>query len=298
MLVSPISLYIDLEPHKTAELEVVARASLEFAAGIREAAFLFDPSFEFRIELERGDEGSLWLKAFIRWVRGVGHAHPTMKAITIAAGTWFALQTAEFGYQEILKALLESKDPEIVKLAPDQVEEIAQRVAKVTSSPTAAAHFRGVYRELASDPAVRGVGVSQQHETPPTVIVPRAEFAERAIGVTPAPPPGAKRTRTERGDFVIVRAVLKEGGGRWRLRGPNGEFSATITDDQFNENILAGTAPVPLAAEIHLTADLETTEELVESSAWKPVSFKITRVYGMERQPRQTNLFPPGGPPP
>ncbi|RYG57375.1 MAG: hypothetical protein EON56_02600 [Alphaproteobacteria bacterium] len=293
MLVSPISLYIDLEPGKSVELEAVARASLEFAAGLREAAFLFDPSFEFRIELERGDEGSLWLKAFIRWVRGQGYPQPTMKAITFAAASWFMVQTGTYTYEKLLDHFLKSDDPEIVRLAPEQLEEIARRASRVIDAKEPGKHFQGVYRELDRDPAVRGVGVSEGHAAPPSVIVPRSEFAARSSAPPIAVSAGARRTREERGDFVIIRPVLKAGGGRWRLRGPGGEFSATIADDIFYNDILRGNAPVPLAAEIHMTADLEVQEERMEEGAWRVLGYRITKVHAITRQPMQAQLFPP-----
>lgn len=295
MPTAPISLYIDLEPGRTAELEVVAKASLEFAAGIRELAFLFDPSFEFRIELERGDEGSLWLKAFIRWIRGLGHAHPTLLAITLGAGGWFSAQTGEFAYQQLLEHFTKSSDPEIVRLAPDQMQEMAERTAKIIAAPEPGKHFRNVYRELGQDPAVRGVGVAPTHIAPPPIIIPRAEFQARSEINIPIVFGGERRTRREQGDFVIIRPVLKEGGGKWRLRGPGGEFSATIADDSFYNDIIRGNAPVPLAAEIHMRADLEVQEERTVDGAWRPLSYRITRVDSITRQPSQANLFPTRG---
>lgn len=295
MPVAPISLYIDLEPDRSVELEAVARASLEFAAGLREAAYLFDPSFEFRIELERSNEGSLWLKAVLRWIRGLGFPEATMYGITLAASGWFADKTLDYGYQALLDHLTASKNPEIVRLAPEQVQEIAQRAARVAAAPEPGVHFRSVYRELQRDTAVRGVGVAPWHDTPPTMIVPRSEFDDRIVGQAEIILPGERRTRLEHGDFVIIRPVLKEGGGRWRLRGPGGEFSATIADDSFYNDILTGNAPVRLAAEIHIVADLEVQEERTREGAWQPLSYRIAKVHSIAHAPIERRLIPPRG---
>lgn len=50
---APLSLYIHLEPGRIAELDAVARVSLQLSAAVREIAFFVDPIPGFRIELER-----------------------------------------------------------------------------------------------------------------------------------------------------------------------------------------------------------------------------------------------------
>ena len=294
MPAAPISLYIDLEPNRTAEIESVARASLEFAAGIREAAFLIDPSFEFRIELLEGEQSSLWLKAKLKWLRGLGHAHPTMAAVTLYAAGWFSGQTIGYGYEALLDAVFKSEDAEIVRLEPAQAEDIARRVAKLTESRAPDQHFRNVYRALQPDEAVRGVGAAAQNERKPSIIVPRKDFEQLMLPPASAAPIGRLRTRPESGDYVIIRPVLKEGGGKWRLRGAKGEVSATIADDDFYNDILSGSVAVPLAAEIHMKADVEVREQQIEEGAWKPVDYRVVKVHSTERQARQTPLpFPP-----
>src|ERR1041385_2963429 len=71
MTALPISLYIDLERGQKADLEAVARASLAFAATIRDIAFVLDPSVDIRVELASGTESSLSLKPVLR--RGKRH---------------------------------------------------------------------------------------------------------------------------------------------------------------------------------------------------------------------------------
>jgi hypothetical protein len=202
------------------------------------------------------------------------------------------METGAYTYQRALDALTGSGDPEIVRLSEDQIDEIAQRAAKLSQSQVADKHFRGVYRELAKDPAVRGVGVAPSHTVPPPIIIPRAQFELRAERSEELIAPGTKRVRPTKGVFTIIKPVLKEGGGKWRLSGPHGEFSAAIADQGFIDDVLGGKAPVPLAAEIHITADLETTEEATEEGAWKPIAHRVVKVYSIERQPSQARLFP------
>lgn len=293
MPVSPLSFYIDIEPDRSPEWEVVARASLEFAAGVRELAYMIDPSFEFRLELDRGEEGSLWLKGLIRWVRGLGHAHPTMMTVAISAASWFTLETGSYALTKAYDALLDDGQPDTVLIAPEQLKEMRESADRAVQSTVAGEHFSRVYKELEKDPLVRGVGVGFQHDRPPAIIVPRSDFALRGRPPAPTSTVGERRTRTPTGDFVIIRPVLKEGGGRWRLRGPGGEFSADIADDAFYNAVLSGTAPVPLAAEIHISADLEVVEEMTPEKVWKPLSYRITKVHSIRRGGDQPMLFPP-----
>jgi len=62
----PFSLHIDLNENSAADLEVVAKASLSLAAALREAAFVLDPSLDFRIELVSGTESSLSLNSIFK----------------------------------------------------------------------------------------------------------------------------------------------------------------------------------------------------------------------------------------
>lgn len=298
MPAAPISFYVQIEEGRVAEIEAVARALLEFAAGVREIAYVYDPSFEFRLEFERGEEGSLWIKAVLRWIRGLGFAKPTLYGIATASTLWFLNQVGDKAF-DAAWAKLVGEEAAVQGIPPEQAEEMVQKAARAAANEVAARHFRGVYRELGKDSAITGVGVSTSHARPPQVIIPRAQFEARASSDVGIIVPGQRRTRSVRGDYIIIRPVLKEGGGRWRLRGPEGEFSATIADDEFYNNILAGSAPVagaepvPFAGDLHINADLETTDEQTPEGAWKPVAHRVTKVYGISRPPQQSRLIGP-----
>lgn len=87
---TPISLYLDLEPGQVADLEVVARASLAFAAAVKDLAYVIDPSLELRIELASGTEGSLSLNSLLKSIRGKEGEAITLAAIALVILNWFA----------------------------------------------------------------------------------------------------------------------------------------------------------------------------------------------------------------
>ncbi len=66
MAQAPISVYLDLEAGRVADMEVVARAALAFSAAVKDLAYVIDPGLDLRIELQSGTEGSLNLNTILR----------------------------------------------------------------------------------------------------------------------------------------------------------------------------------------------------------------------------------------
>src|SRR5438874_1636491 len=102
---APVSLYIDLEDGQKPDLEVIARASLAFAAAIRETAHITDPSIAVRVELISGTDGSLSLNTAIRAVRAASARVVTREsliAVAATVATWFTLETEKWAYEKIL----------------------------------------------------------------------------------------------------------------------------------------------------------------------------------------------------
>lgn len=290
MPTAPLSLYIDVEPDRSVELEVAARASLQFAAAVREAAFLYDPSFQFRLELLRADEGSNWIKTRLRWIRGVHFPRATMTGVLVAS-SFMVEHVASKVFDEAWDATFHSGEHEAVTpLERDQI--IAQAVRAAVAASTKE-RVRSIYRELEQDQSVVGVGVAPSHTSRPHLIVPRSEFSSRSAPPPPEPVLDEKRHKVLRADYVIIKPVLKEGSTRWRLKGPSGEFSATIADLGFLEAVLNGSTNVPLASGIHMTADLEIIEERTAEGLWRPVDHRVIRVFSIRRQPQQRTLIGP-----
>jgi len=92
----PISLYLELEPGTVADLEVVAQASLAFAAAIREIAFVLDPSIEVSLKLASGTEGSLSLNTIVRTVKERLTDRRVLSAIGFTALAWFGTDVRQY----------------------------------------------------------------------------------------------------------------------------------------------------------------------------------------------------------
>ena len=128
----PVSLYLDLHEGEKADLEVVARASLAFAAAIKEVAYVLDPSMDVRIELASGTEGSLGLNALVKAIKKKTGAveRDTLKAITIVILAWFAKDAADWGANKIFDALAKGHATDSAALSDDDINRIAERVTK------------------------------------------------------------------------------------------------------------------------------------------------------------------------
>jgi hypothetical protein len=286
-----VNLYLDLEPGQAADLEVVARAALAFAAAIRVIAQEIAPEVDVKVELVSGTEGSLSLNSLIKGA-GLLASPETLKRIAVAVIVYFAIEGRDYVTGKLFDIVAEQ--PEAAKhLSKEDIQAIADAVRKQQAAP----QVRQVFREAERDPAIRGLGAGDKPGVKPHVIVPRERFAE--VGhIAPRELTEVKRIVEERQTVVLVSPVLVEGNRRWKFRGPAGEFGAPVRDADFIERVLSGTTSVPMVAGILMDVELEVTEER-RGGIWVPVERVVTRVLGM-RPPettQQARLFPRDGQP-
>src|SRR5262249_8579726 len=104
MEATPVSLFIDLEEGRRADLEVIARASLAFAAAVKEAAFMIDPSLEVHLELVSGTEGSLKLNQIIKAVKRVTGLDEALASKTLALVVilWFVNHGLDWSFEKVM----------------------------------------------------------------------------------------------------------------------------------------------------------------------------------------------------
>jgi hypothetical protein len=290
-----LSLYLDLEAGRTADLEVVARAAIAFSEAVRELAYVLDPTLELRVELASGTPGSLSLDTVLRAVKG---ADPQkVKAVVWAVMAYFAVKTSDYAIEKVLDAGYDAATakPPVAEqvLSQEEMEKLSEMVARKVAAP----HVARVYEELEKDTAVKGVGASQKPGTRPASIVPRSEFQARAH---PAPATktivvqASERTSTWHKDVVLISPVLIDSKRKWKLKDGDREFGAAVKDQEFLKNMLSGSLPVPLAAGIHMDVTLEVLEKK-ENGVWVPKSFSVTKVNDLKPPPTQVSL-PFGGP--
>src|SRR5689334_10882990 len=108
---TPLSLYIELEEGTKPDIEVVARAALAFGQGIREAAFVIDPSLEVRVQLVSGSESSLSLNSLIR-AKSVRDLFTWKRLLAVAFTSllWFRMETARWTFDKVLNYITENEE--------------------------------------------------------------------------------------------------------------------------------------------------------------------------------------------
>lgn len=276
----PISLYIDLEPEQIADLEVVARAAIAWAEGIKEIAYILDPAAEVRIELASGSEGSLSLNSLIRLIRGTGDPEQRKKdlrTIRVMVLVWLLLEGASYTFTEVVDALRGQNDPLIQQMTDEQMNELADRVARRLSG-VAREQRQQVYRELERDQAVRGVGVSLQHGHRPAQVVPRSDFPRRS-GAVVEETEARKRKHSRRLRVTLISPTLKGVPRSWRFQVAGmPEFGATMKDTAFLEAVEDGRVSIPLRTGVEMEIEVVSREEH-EGGVWVTKERSVTRVY-------------------
>lgn len=301
---TPLSLYLDLEPGTSADLDVVAKAALAWSAALKEIAFVVDPGLHLRVELESGTQGSLSLNARLRsvlpaiktagaQVRAAVTEPQVIRTVIVTAAMWVVMNSAEYTFTRVMDYLTGADaPPEANQLSDEDKADIARRVVEALRNEETRAPVRSMYRELERDPAITGAGLTSRPGVRPQVIVPRAAFPRMAGHVEPKVETVSKRVIPERTRLTLVRPVLERGDRRWGFKGPYGEFGAAVKHHDFIESVLSGTTSVPMMEGIEMTVDLETTEEFV-NGVWAPTKREVVNVVDLHQPLRQAPLFPP-----
>ncbi|ASP50968.1 hypothetical protein [Sinorhizobium meliloti] len=282
-----ISLYLDLEKGKSADLEVVARAALAFNSAVKEVAFILDPSVEVRLELKSGDEGSLILNSIIRPLRGVNRN--TLIAIALVVGGWLASDVRAYVVGEAIDTVV---GEEALQLSDADKQDIADRVAKLLKSNVGKEQVNQMLESLEQDPAIKGVGVSPRHSLRPEYVLPRETFRERIEMDAPPIETAKMRSIPSVNDVTLVSPVLIPGSRKWKLRLGNSEFGAVIKDERFLARVLGGEEPIPMTAGIKLKVAMTTREERV-NGVWRVKDYTVDEVLSITPAERPLDLWSP-----
>jgi hypothetical protein len=289
MTAEPVSLYLDLEPGRVADMEVVARTALAFAKAVRDLAYVVDPSIELRIELSSGTPGSLSLNSILRNLKNKDGEALTLKAIGSVILIWFSIHALDYTFEQVAD-LVTGKGHEEQRFSPEQKRELQEIVGKAVNDKVAAQHLQGVYREIERDPAIKGVGATRTPGERPAVIIPRSEFRARAgLGGGPVEQTVNRRVNVEHIRVGLISPVLLPGNRRWKLRSGQGEFGAAIKDQDFIERVLTGTTAIRMKAGIEMDVELETTEEF-KNGVWEVQERNVLRVDNLIEPPSQGDL--------
>lgn len=289
----PLRLYYKLEKGHTANAEVIARASLAFVAGVKELAYVLDPSAKLQVGIEGHEDGSLWedLRLIFDRAKAEYQEHPARYGFALAALAWIMAPPAErvrdIAWQPILdKYLPDATDEDLAE---------AKRLIEVAESGKVADRERQqFYREVARDTGILGVGVNIERDRP-AWLVPREDFPAYS-GQSPVIESELDRTTTGPMRVIILSPVLEVSNRRWKFATAQGEFGAVVRDREFLEKIVSGQTQVRMRGGVELDVELETKERLIDG-VWTITERSVVRVIEIiePQASRQSSLFPGDG---
>lgn len=277
---TPISLYFDIPRGQHANLEVVARAAIEWVELIRDIAAVVSPGLEFEIELVQTEDGSLWLSNLIKALKEGDRKSlavlVTSVIIFFAAGPALHIQT-DAG-DKFWEMLGHHHD---VTLSEEDKQEIIDGVKAAIEQTDAESRRRSLILETEKDEAILGVGVGITPSAEgPIYSIPRSEFAFYAAGVERRQPQLPKDTIYQLCVRVkIVRASLEEGEAkpRWRFSEGGTKWSADIEDEEFVLALNLQQTGLLLAVGQSMVVDIAIDRKFVDG-AWEEANRRIVRV--------------------
>lgn len=277
---APISLYFDVPKGQRADLEVVARATLEWVAVIRDIASVIAPDLEFEIEFIESEDGSVWLSSLLQAVKEGDRKALATIATTVVA--FFALGPALHLQTDIGDAfwarLGHSHEVEISEA--DKVEIVA-RLAQAIDETAVEQHRQRLVRQAERDGDIRGVGVSLEPiPEGPVAQIPRAHFPAYGAALPTERPSFQKDTKVRQDVRVkVIRANLEEGEPRprWRFAEGDTRWSADIEDEEFVLALNLDRTGLHLAVGQTLIVDVAIDQRFIDG-AWEETNRRIVRV--------------------
>lgn len=245
MSAETISLYFTLKAGEKADLEVVAKAALEWLDAVRAAARELEPGAQIKVEIVDADYASLSLNTVFEWVesqleridRGSGR-YPRLRKLAVALALFVpttGVQTYSyyFGPQPI--AVLSEEDRKLLEEDHKLLRELLERTTK---NPEVDSKREKFFRTLERDPSITGAGLLEEPKAAaPLVLVPSGQFAERsglwALQTVEEAP--TERTIYPVIDVTLVSPVLVPKPRSWLFQPDDGlpEFRATMKDMAF-----------------------------------------------------------------
>lgn len=289
----PLRLYYKLEDDHTANAEVIARASLAFIAGVKELAYVLDPSLKVQIGIRGHADGSLWEDLLLLGDKAKTEykTRPARYGLALAALAWILSPPAE-RYRDIQwQPILDKYLPEATD---EDVAEAKRLIAIAESGKVAVREKQQFYREVGRDTGISGVSANISRDEP-SWIVPRADFPAYS-GQSPILESDLDRTTVGPMRVIILSPVLEVSNRRWKFATAQGEFGATIKDREFLEKIVAGQTRVRMRGGVELDVELETKERLVDG-VWTITERNVLNVLEINEPTasRQGSMFPREG---
>lgn len=270
-MADPVSLYLDVPSDELVDLEVAAKAAIEWARGLKAAAAAVDDGYEYRVSLVSAEPGSS------KWLARIERSKANQIAKDVKKG-WEELPLILRWSIGLAVVIPVTAVPTVKywtgddQFSHEQLKQIEDTVRKAADEPAVKAHRQAMYREVQRDKKIRGVGggVADRPNWKPKHTVPANQFAEAEGLFEPQEPPADERTITPELDVILVAPNLHNAARAWTFRqdGIPGTFTATMKDKEFLRALERSTVRERFRADIPMRVRLEIKQELVNGE-WK-----------------------------
>lgn len=282
----PLRLYLKLEQGHDADVFAVTRATAAFASGVKELAYILDPSLELYIGLAPSSPGSLWENTILKALDDPAKRR-SLYLIAGSATLWFMQPPAERIRDNLWQPTLDRYFPDAGSAERLKATEEMKRAA---AANVAEPQRQEAYRALDGDKGILAVGVSIERKKP-EFLVPHSEFRARS-GYSEVTLSDQDRLTVEELRATLIRPVLDGNPRRWRFSSSRGDISATMRDADFLEAVVSGRTGVPLRGGIEMDLLIETRERYADS-VWQVIDRNIIEVRGIHSPPgeQQGSIF-------
>lgn len=267
-----IGLYFDLKPLEVVDLEVAAKAAIEWARAVKAASTAVDPSFEYRVGLIAAEPGSS------RWLARIERSPINQIAKDFVSG-WQALPVVMRVAIGLAVVIPTTAVPTAKYWLGDdgfsdtQKAELREMLAEARADPEVIVHRKAMYSEAQKDPKIIAIGggAADEVDWKPEFMLPSSQFPEVA-GLFDLDTQETVEERTIRKtmDVVLVTPRLENAKRAWvfRQEGLPGSFSAVMADPEF----LAALDSSAIQERLRLNIPMRIVLEVIESKEdgeWK-----------------------------
>jgi len=267
-----ICLYLGLKPEQIVDLEVAAKAAIEWARAVKAAAIAADPSNEYRVSLVSAEPGSS------RWLAKIEQSKANQIAKDIKSHWENVPLVMRLAVALIVAVPVTAKPTLDYYLGRDgfsetQLQELEAVMVRVVGDPAVKTHRQQMYREVQRDRNIIGVGggVPDGPDWRPPEMIPATRFAE-ADGLFEPKEDGQEGARTleKTLDVILVTPRLENARRAWTFRqeGIPGTFRAEMKDVEFLEALESSGIQERLRANIPMRIRLKIKEVFV-NGGWK-----------------------------